>query len=284
MKCFITAAECLNFSRAAEQLFVTQPALSRQISSIEKKLCLELFIRKNHELALTPAAKYLLIEFKKICDDFDAAVINAHVIHSNISSILRIGICETINIDDILLKMLDSFTEKHAEVNIGLEYMNLDPLISGLYEESLDVAFTLQCTAEKKPNLVYKSLSNSRIYIAVSIKHPLAARDSVSFSELRDETFILQNPYSPNPGTARLLEYIKSQGFIPKIKQSPSLSASALMVQAGLGIAVFDSRSVFCSMKMIKLLDTDQFFNSDLAVVWNSTNKNPALQVFKNYV
>ena len=62
IKYFLTAARCLNFTEAANQLFITQPALSQQITAIEAELNMQLFIRHKNKLRLTPAALVLLEE------------------------------------------------------------------------------------------------------------------------------------------------------------------------------------------------------------------------------
>ena len=59
MKYFITAAKCLNFTKAADKLFITQPALSRQIASMEAELNMQLFIRRQKSVQLTPAGAFL---------------------------------------------------------------------------------------------------------------------------------------------------------------------------------------------------------------------------------
>ena len=69
MKYFITAAKCLNFTKAADKLFITQPALSRQIASMEAELNMQLFIRNNRSVRLTPAAVVLLEGFEKIYNE-----------------------------------------------------------------------------------------------------------------------------------------------------------------------------------------------------------------------
>lgn len=56
IKYFITTAKCLNFTKAASQLYITQPALSRQIAAIEAELNMQLFVRNNRTVKLTPAA------------------------------------------------------------------------------------------------------------------------------------------------------------------------------------------------------------------------------------
>ena len=74
MKYFITAAKCLNFTKAADKLFITQPALSRQIASMEAELNMQLFIRNNRSVRLTPAAVVLLEGFEKIYNEYNVTV------------------------------------------------------------------------------------------------------------------------------------------------------------------------------------------------------------------
>ena len=59
IKCFLAAAECLSFTRAADRLYLSQPVLSRQIASMEDELGIELFIREKKSIRLTPAGEVL---------------------------------------------------------------------------------------------------------------------------------------------------------------------------------------------------------------------------------
>lgn len=65
IKYFITAAKCLNFTKAASKLYITQPALSRQISAIEEELNVQLFVRNNRSVKLTPAGMALVEPFER---------------------------------------------------------------------------------------------------------------------------------------------------------------------------------------------------------------------------
>ena len=68
MKYFITAAKCLNFTKAASQLYITQPALSRQIAAMETELNMQLFIRNNRSVKLTPAAQMVAANISDFVD------------------------------------------------------------------------------------------------------------------------------------------------------------------------------------------------------------------------
>ena len=280
VKYFVTAAKCLNFSRAAERLYITQPALSRQINSIEKELNIQLFIRKGHELKLTPAAKALLTEFSQIYDLYEAAVERANSIQYGITGTLRIGVLDGTRVDDILPEMLDGFTSEYPEIDTELQYMNQNDLLNNLYDDTLDVSFTLQSEIKDRKNIAYTRLSESCNHIAVSSAHPLAAQGFVSLADLENETFIMLNPSISETGANLILEYFDACNCRPNIKYTPSLSTSALLVQAGLGVAMFDSRSVFRTLPNIKFLDTDQISDPSLVAAWRRDNKNVAFLTF----
>jgi DNA-binding transcriptional LysR family regulator len=77
MKYFLTAAACLNFTQAANLLYISQPALSRQISTIEEELEVTLFTRTNRSVELTECGKFLRDELQKVYDHYARTVAKA---------------------------------------------------------------------------------------------------------------------------------------------------------------------------------------------------------------
>ena len=93
IKYFVTAARCQNFTKAADQLYITQqPALSRQILSVERELNLQLFIRTGRNVRLTPAGRILLEKFQVIYDAYQEAVFQAKQSFKGLSGTINIGI------------------------------------------------------------------------------------------------------------------------------------------------------------------------------------------------
>ncbi|MCL1896489.1 MAG: LysR family transcriptional regulator [Clostridiales bacterium] len=281
---FVTAAKNLNFSRAADQLYITQPALSRQINSIEKELNIQLFIRNGHELKLTPAAKMLLAEFSQIYDRYEAALEHANAIQHGMTGKLRIGVLDGTRVDDFLPGLLSRFTGDFPEIDIVTQYLNFNDLIYDLYDDLLDISFTLKFEVENRKHIKFKPIMESRDHIAMLDTHPLAEKGFVSFTELENDTFILLDPNVSETGTALILERFKACGFRPNTKYSPSLNATALMVQAGRGIAMLDSRSVFRFLPGVKFLDTDEVSDPTLVAAWHQNNKSTAFLTFKKYL
>ncbi|MDR0875877.1 MAG: LysR family transcriptional regulator [Clostridiales Family XIII bacterium] len=281
IKHFITAARCLNFTKAADQLFVTQPALSRQINSIEKELNIQLFIRVGHELKLTPAAKVLYEEFSLLYAHYENSIDRANTVQHGVTGKLSVGVLDGMRMDDIFPNLLQQFCAEYPEVEIDLRYLNLNDLVSGLYAGTLDVLFTLLFEVEGRRYIEYKIIAESRDHIAVHITNPLAKKDFVTLGELENETFIMLKSGVSESSQSLILEGFRQYGFRPNVLYSPSLFTSALLVQSGLGITMFDSRSIFRTMPGIHFLDTDQVSNPSLVAAWHHDNTNPAFLIFK---
>ena len=91
IKYFLTAARCLNFTEAARQLYISQPALSQQIAAMEKELNMQLFVRSKGKVFLTPAAVILMHDLPKYEKMYETILKNAQYANEGRSGVLRIG-------------------------------------------------------------------------------------------------------------------------------------------------------------------------------------------------
>ena len=280
IKYFITAANCLNFTQAADLLYITQPALSRQISAMEKELNLQLFIRSSRSVRLTPAAKVLYEELQDIYSSYTRAVERAQSIQHGLSGALRVGILDGTQVDDLLPPVMHLFARQYPYVEISLEYHSFNALASLLYDGGLDLAITLFFDIRDRFNLNFQVLEKGRDHIALLRSHPLAARDFVHLSDLRDETFIIVAYNDSAVSPKLILEACQAQGFTPKVRFSPSIQTSMLWVQAGVGVTMLDSRNILRAYPQVKFLDVDQVSDPSLTAAWHQDNSNPALPVF----
>jgi DNA-binding transcriptional LysR family regulator len=284
IKYFITAARCLNFSKAADQLFITQPALSRQIMSIENELNIQLFIRIGHDLKLTPAARVLYAEFSQLYEHYETSVERANKAQRALTGRLSIGVLDGARVDDVFTNILSDFEKNYSEVELVLRYMNLNDLISGLYEGSIDVAFTFFFEVDNRRYIEYKTVAESESVIAMNSAHPLAEKDYVRLGELENETFILLDMNVSERSSRLILDGFSKYGFRPNVRYAHSLYMSALLVQSRLGVTMFDARSIFRFIPGVKCLDTEQIGNPSLVAAWHRDNTNPAFTTFKNYL
>lgn len=280
MKYFVTVAKCLNFTKAADQLYITQPALSRQISAIEQELNIQLFIRTNRSVKLTPAARILLEEFQHIYDEYTSAVSKAQSAQFGLSGHLNIGILDGTRVDDLFPPVIKKFAKKYPNIELTMRNFSFNGLVERLYDGSLDFAITLFFDIAEHSNLMYRVIEKTRDHIVVPIDHPLAAKNSVHLSELRDETFIIVAYSDSKISPQLIIDECKRQGFMPNVRFSPSLQTSMLWVQAGMGIAMLDTRNMLYDNPNVKFLDVDQVSDPSLCLVWHQNNFNPYREVF----
>lgn len=280
IKYFITAATCLNFTQAADLLYITQPALSRQISAMEKALNLQLFLRTSRALRLTPAGKVLFEDLQHLHQHYLQAVERAVSVQHGLSGRLRVGILDGTQVDDLLPPVMALFAKEYPYVEISLEYHSFNSLASMLYDGGLDLALTLYFDIQDRFNLRFQVLEQGRDHIALLRSHPLAQRDFVHLSDLREETFIIVAHNDSAKSPHLILSACQAQGFTPKVRFSPSIQTSMLWVQAGLGITMLDSRNMLRSYPHIKFLDVDQVSDPSLTAAWHQDSDNPALPIF----
>lgn len=276
---FLTTVDCLSFTQAADLLYITQPALSRQITAIEKELNLQLFIRTSRAVKLTPAGHVLYKELLHVYGDYQRAVELARSAQQGLTGQLNIGVLDGTQVDDLLPTVMELFAHEYPYVEISLSYHSFNALASLLYDGGLDLAITLYFDIKDRYKLRFRVLEQGRDHIALLSGHPLAQRDSIRLADLKDETFIIVAQHDSVISPKLILDACQAQGFTPRVRYSPSIQTSMLWVQAGLGVAMLDSRNILRTNPHIKFLDVEQVSDPSLTVAWHQDNTNPALPV-----
>lgn len=179
---FKKLAEVLHYTRAAQELFITQPTLSGAISSLENELEVSLFERSGRSVSLTPQGE---IFYEHVClalraiDDGVAAVQDRG--HSIVGSI-SLGTTFTVQDDYLPLLMRDYCAVCNNSVLTKIYQGFTNYLLDQLRKGTIDVAFCGR--REGDPELVYFPVTYRNLKLCVREDHPLAKRDHVSFSEI----------------------------------------------------------------------------------------------------
>lgn len=129
---FLTVAKCLSFTKAANLLYVSQPALSRQIIMMEDELGVKLFDRNNRSLQLTPSGRVMEEELNTIFLKYKGAVIKAKAAATNLTSMLRVGILDGIAVEDLLSAPLREMQQDHPNIEVALFSFGYEELVSRL--------------------------------------------------------------------------------------------------------------------------------------------------------
>ncbi len=280
IKYFLVAAQCLSFTKAANQLYITQPALSRQIQMMEEELGVILFLRTSRKMQLTPAGVILKERFKNIYDDYNAAVAKARSAYQGLSGELNVGILEGTYVGDLFPNVLKYFSKQYPNVDIKISNYSFGSLIDGINSGTLDLIVTLKFDIENIADVDFRLIQKTRDHIVVHKDHPLAKKDSVKLEDLEDEIFIMVSLEDSVESSRLILDAFKRRGVIPKVKFAPSIQAVMLWVQANVGVGMLDSRNIMASSPEVKFLNVEPVSDPSLVLAWNKDTNNPYVPIF----
>ena len=282
MKYFLTVAKCLSFSKAAEILYVTQPSLSRQITAIETELNVQLFIRTTRQVRLTPPAMILVKEFERIYNDYNLAVAKARNSFAGLSVELNIGILEGAYVGDLFPGVLRFFEANYPQAKINLGSYSFNTLIKKLYQNELDIIFTLLFDVKDREMIDYRVVEQTQDHVVVHRDHPLAKAEKVRLSDFANDTIIMVSPEDSEMSPRLILAACENAGFKPKVKFASSLSEEMLWVEAGIGVCILDSRNQLYISKnpSVSFLDVDTISDPSLTMAWHAHHYHPLKDVF----
>lgn len=281
MKYFIVTAKCLNFTKAADKLFISQPALSKQITAMERELNMQLFIRSNRSVKLTPPAKILLEEFEKIYTLYNQAIQMAANSFKGLSGELNIGILEGTYVGDLFPRILTYFEQNYPNIKINLRNYSFNLLVEKLYSNELDFIITLFFDVEYREKIQYRIIEKTRDHVVVHKNHPLAKKKKVSLADFAEDTFIMVSPEDSETSPRLIIDSIHKAGVqSPKIKYASTLQEEVLWVESGVGVCILDSRSNMSHNSSVRFLEVDPISDPSLTLAWNEDNYNPMKKIF----
>lgn len=236
LRYFRTVAETLNFRRAAVQLNITQPALSRAIAQLENELGVRLLARSNARVSLTRAGETFYAE----CDRVFAALSHAteetrRVARGEIGS-LAIGYTD-IAIAGPIPEIIESFRQMLPTVAIRLFPVSTNAQIQMLRNGQLDVG--LLTGPVDRVTFSAVSIQLEKLVLLVPKAHRFAERECINIKDLADEPFVLGDPTEWSVYNRSLLKLCERAGFAPKIVQTaPESQAIIGLVRCGLGLTI----------------------------------------------
>jgi DNA-binding transcriptional LysR family regulator len=188
LRSFAVVAQEGNLTRAAERLFVSQPALTKQVQQLEVQLGVRLFTRSRAGMTLTAAGESLAERIPAVLDGFDEAVRDAKSAASRAARVLRVGFLAGAA-NEATQRILAAFDHLRPQWRVEMRAASwLDPT-AGLASGDTDVAF-LRLPFPGQESLRVEVLFAEPRCVALPATHPLAGRDEISFRDLWDEPFV----------------------------------------------------------------------------------------------
>lgn len=236
-----TLAETGNISKAADQLFITQPALSTYISNLEQNLGVQLFSKVNNRFVLTYIGERYVEKAKamlKLQDEFN---LELSLFEKGINGRIRIGV-QSRRSPFIVADIICFFKQTHPNIEIVFEEGDISSLEKMIEENKLDLI--IYTCLERKSNLVYERIKEDKILVAINSLSSLRSRTNwnetdkypwINIEDIKDETLILPHKGQSLRDICELL--FKSENFKPKkIIEIRNIETIISMVSRNLGV------------------------------------------------
>ncbi|MFG3126662.1 LysR family transcriptional regulator [Streptomyces tendae] len=193
LRYFAAVAEELHFTRAAERLYVSQPALSKQIRALERQLGAELFRRDPQGVSLTEAGAALLPHARRVLADWTEGAAAVEAARAARRGTLVVGMSTSPGRGGLLPAIRSRFTAAHPEAVLRLRQMTWEDPTAGLSDGTADVAY-VWLPLPDADRYAWTVVAEEPRLVALPDTHPLAARGEIDFADLTDEPFLALPP------------------------------------------------------------------------------------------
>jgi DNA-binding transcriptional LysR family regulator len=278
LRYFAAVAEELNFTRAAERLHLSQPALSKQIRGLETTLRAQLFRRDRRQVELTAAGAALYAAADRLLQDWDNAVAVVADAVAQEAQVLRVGTLTSIG-RSLYPAITELFAKRRPGWQVELHSFGWGDPTAGLQARIADAAFVwLPIDAAEIETIV---LATERRWVAISARHPLAGREVIAFSE------IIGEPIAALPASAGVqrdfwLAADSRAGGSPRVAAEVSSADEKFeIVSSGAAIALLaEGNAGIYSREGIVCLPVSGLEPARLAVAWRRGDPRPAVRDF----
>ena len=236
---YCAVVECRHFTRAAEQLYVSQSALSQQINKLEAEFGLKLLDREQHPVEPTPAGRELYLLAKKLLQDVESMQKQMQKYLPLEKRTIHLGVITGLgNID--LAQILNAFNARYPDINFTIANHISKALCQLLAGRAIDLALLAAPYDIETQPFEILPLSREEFVLIVPKNHRLAGRKTVPLAETRDETYIF--PTADNVSHDIFLTECKRAGFTPRILSKCNGPGRRVdLVRGGLGVSLISS-------------------------------------------
>jgi DNA-binding transcriptional LysR family regulator len=281
LRYFVAVAEELHFRRAAERLYVAQPAVSEQIRKLEAELGVRLFDRTHRSVSLTQPGSALLVEARRVLHQADVAQRAARNAHDSAGSKLRIGYVPDA-LPASVPRALQALASEAPLVEVSLESGATNQLLQSVHDERLD-AVIVGLPAPGK-GLQVTSLGDQSLVAAVPAGSPKAFEPELTLEQLAPDRLVML-PRDGNPALHdAIVAMSRDAGLSPTFVEAPEprVEAVLLAVAAGGGAALLPAsvtqRYATPGVRLVDLAGTEAAFEA--AVLTRPDSDNLALHRF----
>jgi len=280
MKYFITVVECNSFTEAAEQCYISQPAISQQIQSLEKELGVELIHRENRRFTLTTAGEYFYRHSKELLDDIENLRRETMRIGQDDEARLRIGYLSSYSGQE-LHQTIAEFSQIYPEVSINIVNGTHEELYDLIRFSGVDLVLNDQRRAFSSEYVNFELLECD-CYVEVSSRSKLSLLERVTLEDLKRTPCILIS--SKEQQSIEQEYYQNTLGFSGNFLFAENLEEGRLMIVGNRGFMPLESVGTLTSpgpsIFRIPLYRNEHQVRRNYCAFWNKERTNYYIEEF----
>lgn len=270
-----------NFTRAAEEIKISQSSLSHQICMLENELGICLFLKSSRSVRLTPIGEQFIINAQRVLSDIKKANCTAREHLPVMNGELRLGTLAVVGYYN-LRNLLSSFHENFLGIKIDIVEDQCENLLKMVSSKCIDAAFVQ--INKPNPKLKYYELLTDKMVVVTNKKHRFADRESVDLKELQDEKFVLTPTAS---GHFFDFNYAcQAAGFSPNVVMTCYIAKNIVsFVREGLGIAVLSKKVAEAEKDdNISIIELNPTIQRRIYLVVRNSGTPPTLKLFLDFL
>jgi DNA-binding transcriptional LysR family regulator len=278
---FRVVAKTEHFRHAAEQLNISQPALSRSITKLEEELGILLFDRMGRTVKLNKFGRLFLKRVENGLNEIAVGVQEINQAKNPFTGTVSIGFLQILGIT-ILPDIVSDFYKQYPKVTIQLFQNKILDSIQQLLKREVDLS--LITPVQGNSLITWQPLIDEELFLYVPASHPLAERSSVDLCELANENFIA---FKQELGMHDVINgFCEQVGFTPNIKfEGEDVPTLAGLVSAGLGVTIIPPFHGIDSEKIKQISISKPYCHRKIGIAWlNGAELSPSVVLFRDHV
>ncbi|WP_372754215.1 LysR substrate-binding domain-containing protein [Labilibaculum sp.] len=283
---FMAVAENLNFSKAAEELFISQPAVTKHIKELESKLNIALFERKGNKVYLTKAGKLTYKSLKQIKQHYRDLEYELGRLHNSFEGSIRIGASSTIS-QYLIPSVIAVFHSRYPDIKFDLLNGNSYEMEQKLLNNEIDLALVENTSSNS--NIRYKDFLDDEIVFVTGTQSVYAKRKNINLSDIQEIPVVLREKGS---GTLQVIQktLAKQNIYLEKLNILIHLGSTEAIKNFLCdfdGIALLSEKSIEKELELkriIKLKVKELSIQRKFRIAWRQGPELRIPELFKDFL
>ena len=283
IEAFCHLSETLNFSKAAEKMYIAQPVFSRMIASLEEELGCKLFVRSKTEPQLSFAGESIINHMKRIYREYEDLKNIIGAINTNTSGLLRVGL-----LDSGLLRkhrdLIADFMNNYPHCVLDLKEYSEVELLRAIELGWADVGFVSHYPGIFKESMNNLIIDQHRECLVVNKIHRFSGKDQISINDFKKEPMVFVRETKSELGYNRIMTMCLQFGFSPNfVMKTDSILGTLDCVACGVGCTILPDALEYMAgqdLVFIPIAESEPIYSR---MVWAKKNNSHILQQFLNY-